>query len=162
MASYSDPGVLEFDAEIWRPDITGASSFVRFPFDAAQLFGVKGRVPVRAAFDGVEYRGSLTAQGGPQHLLLVLAEIQQRIGKAPGDTVHVTVQLDTSERVVEIDDDIEKHLKDAGVFDAFRAMAYSHQREYVLWIMGAKQPETRERRIQKMLGMVAEGEKLKR
>ena len=160
MVTYSNPGVLEFDAVITRANVTGSSAFVTFPFDVPELFGAKGRVPVRATFDGADYQGSLVTYGGPKHMLLVLTEIQQRIGKAAGDAVHVTVALDTSERVVELDADIEKQLRDAGAFDGFRAMAYSHQREYVLWITAAKQPATRERRIQKMLGMVAAGEKL--
>ena len=160
MPNYSNPGTLEFDAVITRANITGSSAFVTFPFDVPELFGVKGRVPVRATFDGADYQGSLVTYGGPKHMLLVLTEIQQSIGKSAGDAVHVTVALDTSERIVELDDDIEKQLRDAGAFDKFRAMAYSHQREFVLWIMGAKQPATRERRIQKMLAMVAEGERL--
>jgi hypothetical protein len=161
VAQYSDPGTLEFDAVIKRADVSGSSAFVEFPFEVRELFGVKGRVPVFATFDGADYQGSLVTYGGPRHLILVLAEIQQRIAKSPGDTVRVTVRLDSSERIVELDDDIEQQLRDAGQFDAFRAMAYSHQREYVLWITSAKQSETRSRRISTMLEMVAEGQKLK-
>ena len=161
MVTYANPGPIEFDAVITRANVTGSSAFVSFPFDVPELFGVKGRVPVRATFDGADYQGSLVTYGGPRHMVLVLAEIQDRIGKSAGDSVHVTVALDTGERVVELGEDIEKQLRDAGAFDAFRAMAYSHQREYVQWITAAKQPETRSRRIEKMLGMVAEGQKLK-
>lgn len=160
MVSYRDPGPIEFDAIITKQDVTGASAFVAFPFDAAELFGVKGRVPVLATFDGLEYRGSLVRSDEPGHRLLVLAAVQEQTGKGPGDSVHVTVRLDTSERVVELDHDIESALKDAGRLDAFRAMSYSHQREFTGWITGAKQAETRERRIAKMLEMLAEGTRL--
>ena len=160
MVSYRDPGPIEFDATITKQDVTGASAFVAFPFDVEEFFGVKGRVPVLATFDGVDYRGSLARSDEPNHRILVLAAVQDEIGKGPGDTVHVMIRLDTSERVVELDPDVEEGLKDAGRLDAFRAMSYSHQREFTQWITGAKQAETRERRIAKMLEMLAEGKRL--
>jgi len=35
------------------------------------------------------------------------------------------------------------------VLERYRALCYSHQREYALWIEAAKQAETRQRRIEK-------------
>ena len=161
MVSYRDPGVVEFDARIYRPDVSGASSFVDVPVDVPAAFGTRGRVPVTATFDGHPYRGSLVTFGGPGHRILVLGEVQQAIGKGPGDAVHVSVRLDTAERVVELDDDVAAALQASGRLDQFRALAYSHQKEYWLWISSAKRPETRAARIEKMLGMLAEGKRLK-
>lgn len=55
---------IEFDAII-RPveDIDGA--YVEMPFDARAVFG-KGRVPVRATFDGTPYEGSIVRMGTPR------------------------------------------------------------------------------------------------
>ena len=156
-----DPGPVTFDAEIYRPDVTGASSFVNVPLDVPTLFGTKARVPVNAIFDGASYRGSLVTFGGPGHRILVVAEVQQRIGKSAGDTVHVQLRLDTAERVVDLDPDVEGALRASGRLERFRALAYSHQKEYWLWISGAKKPETRAARIEKMLGMLDSGERLK-
>jgi uncharacterized protein YdeI (YjbR/CyaY-like superfamily) len=39
----------------------------------------------------------------------------------------------------------------------FKAFSYSHQREYVDWVTGAKREETRERRILKSIEMLEEG-----
>lgn len=85
MVAYTDPGVIEFDAVIYRPDATGASSFVNIPFDVPAAFGTKARVPVVADFDGTPYRGSLVTFGGPGHRILVVAEVQRAITKGPGD-----------------------------------------------------------------------------
>lgn len=160
MARFSNPGAIEFDGVITRADVTGSSSFVTFPFEVKELFGVAGRVPITALIDGVDYRGSLVTYGGP-HLLLILTAIREKLGKQPGDSVHVRLELDEAERVVELDQDIAAALVGAGLMDAFREMSYSHQREYVLWIADAKKPETRQRRIEKMTGMVSEGLRLK-
>ncbi len=160
MVSYRNPGPVEFDAVLTRADVTGSSAFVEFPFSVPELFGVKGRVPVTARFDGVSYRGSLVTYGGP-HLILVRTDLQRQIGKSPGDTIHVVIELDTAERVVELDEDIRTALDDAGLTDTFRTMSFSHQREYALWIAEAKRAETRAGRIRKTVEKIATGQRLK-
>ena len=82
--------VYEFDAVIRKvPDIDGA--YVEFPYDVRALFG-KGRVQVAATFDGVPYAESLVRMGTPGHILGMRKDIRARLGKQPGDTVHVTVR----------------------------------------------------------------------
>lgn len=88
--------IYEFTAVIEHvPDRHGA--FVRFPWDIRQEFG-KGRVKVRAAFDGVPYEGSLVNMGvkNPDgsvcYITGIRKDIQAKIGKGPGDTVSVTIQ----------------------------------------------------------------------
>ena len=83
-----------FDAAIHKvPDIDGA--YVEIPFDVRAEFG-RGRVPVHATFDGVPYDGSLVRMGTPCHILGVRKDVRARIGKGPGDTVHVTLVERTS------------------------------------------------------------------
>jgi len=82
--------LYEFDAEILKvPDIDGA--YVEFPFDVRAEFG-KGRVKVKASFDGFEYDGSLVRMGTPGHIIGVKKDIRAKIGKQPGDIIHVTIR----------------------------------------------------------------------
>jgi hypothetical protein len=79
-----------FDAVLIKvPDIDGA--YVEIPFDVKAEFG-KGRVAVHATFDGEPYDGSLVRMGTPCHILGVRKEIRSKIGKQPGDTVHVILR----------------------------------------------------------------------
>lgn len=81
--------VYEFEAEIKKvPEIDGA--YVEIPFDVESEFG-RGRVPVVATFDGVEYVGSIVKMGTPCHIIGVRKEIRAKIGKQPGDAVKVTI-----------------------------------------------------------------------
>ena len=50
--------------------------------------------------------------------------------------------------------DIQENLAKAGLEDIFNKLPSSHQKEYIKWIEEAKKPETRRKRIQKMLEMV--------
>ncbi len=82
--------LYSFDAVLQKvPDIDGA--YVEFPHDVKQEFG-KGRVKVRATFDGVPYDGSLVRMGTPCHIIGVQKAIRAQIKKQPGDTVRVTIQ----------------------------------------------------------------------
>ena len=152
MPTWTDPGPQEFDAPLESG--TGGGCWVTVPVEIQALFGGKGRVPVLAYIDDVEYRGSVAPYGGA-HRLGVLKSIRQRLGKEPGSSVHIRLSLDTQERVVELDKDIEIALADAALLEKFRAMAFTHQREYAEWIASAKREPTRRDRLAKLIAEVA-------
>jgi hypothetical protein len=146
---------FEFEATI-RSAGRG-SACVDLPFDAAEAFGSRGRVPITATFDGHPYRGSLFPMSG-RHMLMVRKDVREAIGKDVGDTVAVTVRRDTEPRVVAVPDDLQAEL-DASprAREIFEGLSYTHRKEYVAWIEEAKRPETRERRIRRTVEMLLEG-----
>ncbi|MBU0508564.1 YdeI/OmpD-associated family protein [bacterium] len=133
--------------------------YIEIPFDVEKEYGARGRVPVKATFDGEPYRGSIFPYGGV-HLLLVLKAIRQKLDKDVGDSVRVTLELDTQTREVKLPDDFRKALgKNKKAKTVFEDFSYNHRREYVMWIESAKQAETRARRIAKAVEMIATGHK---
>ncbi len=82
--------IYEFDAVIHKvPDLDGA--YVEFPYDVRAEFG-KGRVKVRATFDGYPYDGSLVRMGTECHIIGIRKDIRAAINKQPGDTIAVTIR----------------------------------------------------------------------
>ena len=73
---------------IKNPDMDAA--YVEIPFEVKAAFD-KGRVLVHATFDGEIYDGQMVKMGTPCHILGIRKEIRAKIGKQPGDTVHVTL-----------------------------------------------------------------------
>lgn len=137
----------------------GGGAFVEVPFDVEKAFGSK-RPKVKATFDGVPYRGLLARMGGENHILIVLKDIREKIGKSFGDSVKVTVEADTAPRVLEIPDDLAGALKkDKEARAFFEKLSFTHRREYVKWIEEAKKEETRQRRIEKAMEMLKKGQK---
>jgi len=53
----------KFKAKIEAGD--GGGAYVLFPYDTGTEFATKGKVPVKATFDGVPYTGSLFKYGKP-------------------------------------------------------------------------------------------------
>ena len=88
--------LYRFEAVI-EPVPGKGGAFVRFPYDVREEFG-RGRVRVRAAFDGAPYEGSLVnmgvknSDGSVCYIIGVRKDIREKIGKQAGDTVSVTVQ----------------------------------------------------------------------
>jgi hypothetical protein len=149
---YKNPGRIEFTAEIQLRD--GGGAFVEFPHDVEKLYGVKGRVPIRVTFDGIPYRGSMVRMGSPKHLLFILKEIREKLEKGERDKIKVAVELDEAPREIVLAKDVEAAFIKEKVLETYRAMSFTHQREYSLWIEEAKQAETRQRRIAKAVSEI--------
>ena len=82
--------IYEFDAVIRKvPDLNGA--YIEIPFDVKEEFG-KGRVAVHVTFDGEPYDGQAVKMKTPCHIVGIRKDIRSKIGKEPGDTIHVTLQ----------------------------------------------------------------------
>jgi len=136
---------------------TDSGAYVLFPHDVEKEFGIRGRVPVNATFDGAPYTGSLMKYGHPQHMLGVLKAVRQQIGKGVGDAVEVVLWRDEAERTIATPPELEKLLKKEGLFALFKKLSYTHQREYVRWIEDAKKEGTRQRRLTKCVEMLKAG-----
>ena len=137
----------------------GGGAFVEVPFDVEAAFGSK-RPKIKAMIEGVPYRGILSRMGTEYHMLIILKEIREQIGKSFGDEVTITVEPDAEPRVVEIPEDLMKELKKEREAKAlFDQLSYTHRKEYVAWVNGAKREETRLNRISKMIDMLKQGKR---
>jgi len=71
-----------------------------------------------------------------------------------------TVVVDREKRIVTAPKDLQKLLaKNAKARAAFDALSFSHRKEYVVWVVEAKKPETRAARVTKTVEMLARGRK---
>jgi hypothetical protein len=134
-------------------DAGGGGAYVEIPVDVLAALGGGARIPVQATFDNVPYQGSIVSMGGCL-ALGVLKGIRTTLSKSPGDIVTVTLTRDTTERTVDVPEDLATALADADLLDTFNRLSYSHRREHVNAVLDAKKPETRARRIAKALEML--------
>ena len=126
---------------------------ITVPFDVEAVFGAK-RVPVKATINGAEYRGSVVRMGG-KYMLGIPKEFRNRAGVEPGNHIVVTLEQDAAERIVEVPKDFAAALAKGGLRKTFDAMSYTHRKEHVRAIEEAKAAETRARRIDKAVEMLA-------
>lgn len=132
----------------------GGGAYVLFPFDVPQEFGTRGRVAIKATFNGVPYTGSLIKYGQPQHMLPVLKNIREKTGKSIGDQLDIVLWRDQAERTVEIPQDLAAAMERENVRAYFDSLSFTHRKEYCRWISEAKREETRAKRLEKAVQML--------
>jgi len=121
------------------------------PFDVPEVFGRKGRVPVRGTINGFPFRSSLMNMGDG-HMMVVNAQMRAGAKCKGGDTVAIVMELDEEKRSVELPGYLKKIIEsDREAREFWPMLSFTHQKEYVRDIEGAKRPETREKRIAAMM-----------
>ena len=148
----------EFEVRLIKPPDIDAAYFL-VPFNVQEVYSTKAHVKVRGTIDGHPYRG-LIANMGEGHCMVVRKEIREAIGKTVGDTVKVVMEIDTEPRIVTVPEDFQSALEDnPEAQENFDRFSYTHKKEYVEWIEGAKKAETRANRIQKAIERIAASKK---
>ena len=110
-------------------------------------------------FNGFPFRSSLAPMGGC-HLMPVNRSLREGAGVDAGDTVSVVMERDEEERVVEVPLVLETELaKSKTALANWRKLCYTHQKEIAVSITGAKQEETRARRLAKAMNILKAGKK---
>jgi hypothetical protein len=142
----------KFKAKIETGD--GGGAHVLFPYDTEKEFATKGKVPIKATFNGVPYTGSLIKYGNPLHMLPMLKAIREQLGKGPGDTIEVVLWKDEEERILEVPAHFKALMKQEGLLPFFETLSYTHRKEYCRWITEAKKEETRRNRLEKAVDML--------
>lgn len=131
---------------------------IEIPTHVVEAFGSSKKPAVKATINGYTYRSAVAVMGG-KFMLPVSAEVRQNAGIAGGEEVEVTLVLDTEPRILEVPEDFEQALAgDVKAYAAFGALSYSNKRRHVMSIEGAKTADTRQRRIEKSVADLRDGE----
>lgn len=141
-----------FETVLIKHDKLNATG-IEIPFDVEAAFGSM-RVPVKAVINDTEYRGSIVRMSG-KFMLGIPKIFREGAGIKAGDHIVVTIEKDETSRFVIPPNDLVEALAAAGLTDDFAAMSYTHQKEHLRVLEEAKAPETRKRRIQKALDLIA-------
>jgi bacteriocin resistance YdeI/OmpD-like protein/uncharacterized protein DUF1905 len=132
----------------------GSTCFVPVTFDPKPVFG-KVRAPVKVTLNGYTYRSTIASMGAGPCLPLRRSH-REAAGLEGGETLKVTLELDTAKREVKPPPDLVKALKAVPqAWDRWRALSYTHQREHVEAILEARKPATRARRVEGAVRMAA-------
>jgi hypothetical protein len=97
------------------------------------------------------WRSSIVNMGG-RFMLGVSMANREAAGVAAGQTLDLDVELDTAPRTVDVPDDLAAELaSSAAARDAWATWSFTRQNEAARLLTEAKKPETRARRLEKVL-----------
>jgi hypothetical protein len=133
--------------------LTLEKGFVELPFDVRKEFG-RARPPIRISINGHSYRSTVCVYGG-KYFVPVRKSNQEAAGVAAGDVVKVTIVADSDIREVEPPPEIAAVLARNKTAKArWEKLSYSNKKEHAEGILQAKRPETRVRRLEKILAQL--------
>jgi hypothetical protein len=154
--------VFSFQSLLVRPEGTGTWTYALVPSEIEALLNKRGQIKVKGSVNGISIQSSFMPQGNHQHYIVINKTLRDQAGVQPGDIVYLDLELDHAERQVAVPAELDAALNlNPATRQAFNALSYSHQKEYADFIQAAKKPETRSRRIQKALAMLAVNQNLK-
>jgi bifunctional DNA-binding transcriptional regulator/antitoxin component of YhaV-PrlF toxin-antitoxin module len=136
----------------------GAWAFAILPVSVVRQLGLRAHTRVTGTIDGTPFRSSLMPRGGGRLFVVVPGPLRDRIGKAPGQSVEISLTHDRRPVILRVPADFATTLGSARV--TFDRLAPSHRKAYIQWIASAKTSETRSRRIAKAAQMVRRGQTL--
>jgi len=152
MSSSPRPSTTQHKFKVQLLGQEGSSvAALKPPFDVVEVFQRKGRVPVKGTINGFPFRSSLMNMG-EGHMMVVNAELRAGAKCKAGDTVSIVMELDTEERTVELPAYLKKIIAAyPNAKETWDKLSFTHKKEYVREIDGAKRPETRQKRIAAMM-----------
>jgi bacteriocin resistance YdeI/OmpD-like protein/uncharacterized protein DUF1905 len=138
-------GMKQFKTRLTSRGPGGAWTFLEAPFSVEQVFGSKARIAVSGTMNGFAFQNSM----------MVSKALQAGAKAAAGDLVSVAMAVDRSERVVTVPPELKTALStNRAAATAFKALSYSHRKEFADWIATPKRAETRVNRAEKAIAMV--------
>ena len=149
-AAREQPPPERVSVERFRTEILlGGKTATGFevPADVVARLGAGKRPAVQVTIGPHTYRSTVAVMGG-KFMIPLSAENRAGAGVAAGDTVDVTLELDSEPRVVPVPAELAAAMN-ADSRRAFDALSFSRQRQIVESIEAAKTRATRERRISK-------------
>ena len=152
-----------FEARLSRPAKGGDDgpwAFLVLPKAASEKLPRRGRTTAEGSINGIPFQATLEPDGQLSHWLKVDPQLAEAAGASVGEMVTVQIAPAKAESEPAIPADLNKALAAApaakAVWDATTTIA---RLDWVHWIESAKQPGTRQRRVESACDMLASGKK---
>ncbi len=147
--------MLTFTATLKQEGKTATG--IEVPPEVMGALGGGKKPAITVTLNSHVYRSTVGVMGG-RSMIPVSAEHRGKAGLTAGDTVTVTVELDTEPREVAVPEDLQAALAgNPAALAAFEKLSYSRKRQHTVSVEGAATPETRARRVAKAIATLSGG-----
>jgi hypothetical protein len=154
---------IRFRATLFRPAATAkavAWTFLKLPKEASAKLPSRGMTSVEGTLNGFPFRATLEPDGQGCHWLKVERKIREAAGAEAGDVVALEIAPAAKEPEPKVPADLRKALAAAPkARESWSDITPLARRDWIHWIVSAKQAETRARRIRNACSMLAAGKR---
>ena len=149
--SKPTPAARSFEARLERLRSRLGWIVIRLPFDAAEVWGVRGRIRVKGDVNGFRFRSSLFPTREGWHFLLINKRMQAGARAFEGSVARFHLELDPEERTVTIPGELDHILSEhRSLRRWYDKLNYSTRYEIARWVTEPKSAEARVRRAEQI------------
>jgi len=154
---------IRFKAKLLQPAAgakTASWTFLTLPKDASAKLPSRGMTAVEGTINGVAFQAVLEPDGQKGHWLKVDRKMREAAGADVGDMVTLEIAPAVEEPEPKVPADLRKALAAAPKAGALWSdLTPVARRDWIHWIISAKQAETRARRVTNACAMLAAGKR---
>lgn len=154
---------IRFSAKLQRPAASTKGSswaFLVLPKNASAKLPSRGMTSVEGTLNGFPFRAALEPDGQRSHWLKVGRKMREAVGIDAGDIVTLEVAPAEEQPEPKVPSDLRKTLEgDAKARALWSDITPMARRDWIQWIVSAKRPETRVRRVKNACAMLAAGKR---
>ena len=165
---------IRFKAKLLRPAMEPARpragqqdkkadswSFLILPKNASAKLPSRGMTAIEGTINGVTFQAVLDPDGQKSHWLKVDRKLSQAARADAGDVVTLEIAPAAKDTEPEVPADLRKALASAAptTRKLWSDITPNARRDWIHWIISAKQEETRARRIKNACSMLASGKR---
>jgi len=155
---------IRFSATLFRPAATAKAvswSFLTLPKEASSKLPSRGQTTVDGTFNSLAFRSTLEPDGQGGHWLKVDRKMREAAGAEAGEVVTLEIAPVAEEPEPRVPTDLRKALAAAPpkAREVWSDVTPIARRDWIHWIVSAKQAETRARRIRNACDMLAKGKR---
>lgn len=164
-AAKNHDSIIRFSAVLHSPRRTGAKAvswtFLTLPREASAQLPSRSMVSVEGSLNGFPIRATLEPDGQGSHWLKVDRKVREAAGAEVGGVVTLEIAPADQEPEPKVPPDLRKALAAASpkAQQTWSGVTAVARRDWVFWVVSAKQAETRARRIVTACDMLAKGKR---
>lgn len=156
------PDHVTFNATLSQPATPKAATwtFLVLPVNASAKLPSRGMTTVDGTLNGVPFRATLEPDGANSHWLKVSRKVRLAANATAGDVVELRITAADEQAAPRMPADFRKALAaNAKALAVWTDITPIARRDWIHWIVSAKKPETRARRIDSACSMLAGGKR---
>ena len=155
---------IRFSSTLLRPKATAKAvswTFLTLPKDASAQLPSRSMTSVEGTFNGLAFQATLEPDGQGSHWIKVDRKMREEAGAEAGEVVTLEIAPVAEEPEPRAPADLRKALAAAppGAQKVWSDITPIARRDWIHWIVSAKQAETRARRIRTACDMLAKGKR---
>ena len=129
---------------------SGNHASIEIPTKNLEEIGGNKRAPLKITINDYTYQSTATGVDGKCMVVFPMRD-REAAGATAGDTVQVTLELDSGYREVIVPVELTNSLNKHNLLEKFSVLNYSTRKEFARSVNDAKSEDTRQRRIDKIV-----------